>query len=67
MQKLRVEIDGEVVTSILRAAAQHISPLKTADDAPDLPFAVANGSCNFLHGAVRAEGNVKQNMSLRRQ
>jgi hypothetical protein len=67
VQEPGVEIDYEVMTPPVPANVDHTTLLESLDDGPDLPFCMPYGIGNLFHGAIRAKGDVKQNMSLGRQ
>src|SRR3990170_8031317 len=51
----------------LFAQTEHPPALKILNDTPDLPFCMPDGLGDAFRGAVRAEGNIEQNVSLGRQ
>ena len=66
MQERGVEIDRKVMTPAVLAKVEHATLFQTLDDTPDLPFCMPDGSGDVFRGAVGAEGNIEQNVSLGR-
>jgi hypothetical protein len=48
------------------AKVEHATLFEVLDDIPDLPFCMPDGPGDVFHGAVRAKGNIEQNLPLGR-
>jgi hypothetical protein len=66
MQERGVEIDRKVMTPAVPAKVEHATLFKTLDDPPYLSFCTPDRPGDVFCSAVRADGNVEQNVSLGR-
>jgi hypothetical protein len=67
MQKRCLEIDRKVMTPPVLAKVEHATLFKTLDDPPYLAFCTPDRPGDLFRSAVRAEGNVEQDVSLGRE
>jgi hypothetical protein len=66
MQKRGVEINRKVMTPPVLAKLEHATLFEILDVTPGLPFCTPDGPGDAFRSAVRAEGNIEQNVSLGR-
>jgi hypothetical protein len=64
MQQRGIEVDCKVMLPSPPVKVEHATLFEIPDDAPDLPFRMSNGAGDVFRSAVRAKGDIEQDVSL---